>query len=196
MADASVAQALLHDAQETKGPDPDVITQTGTGDAGQWSAWILDTSERYYYRARYISYEAASSFIPNGRNSLVPDDQGGFIHYDFVGTKELVREHSSLSSHQHPFTDTSTASLSTSQTPRYHCVPNYEEEGGSTDGKPSVTGGLQGSGKDGKRLMMAYPKPAKEHSVLLNKKARKRLQAEKRKHVSSRAKVDKWLNNT
>jgi hypothetical protein len=55
-----------------------------------WSSWRLDeTSRSHYYRARWSPYALPFGYRTM-RNSSMPDGQGGWWHYEFMGVKEVV----------------------------------------------------------------------------------------------------------
>lgn len=58
-----------------------------------WSEWAPSDSGPYYYRGRRIRYEEAQAIVDSSRNSIVPDGQGGYLHYEFMSAKDVPRGH-------------------------------------------------------------------------------------------------------
>lgn len=169
-----------------------------------WSEWALHNSGLYYYRARYVSYEDISTIPPTGRNSIVPNIQGGYIHYESMTVSEAL-------SHSAPSQVPELSTCSTATTP--------------TNSDPAAPS--QGYAQPNNQLVLstAYPKLGMEMSGALQaeeeametvvvisssntvkrvstaskrqkdkKKHGKKLDVDKRKQISNKAKVDKWLD--
>ncbi|KAM5344984.1 hypothetical protein ACJ41O_010846 [Fusarium nematophilum] len=172
----------------------------------EWSRWIPHFSRRYYYRARYISFDEASSVLPNGRNAIIPDGQGGYLHYEFMGVNDTA-----LSSYQSPAHHTSELSTYSGETPattvssqqqppprRLLPAPDHVYDGAPTysGNGMMMSGAIQPSeAEQERRVILSGPRASKGKSVVVKKKDKKRLEVDKRKQVSAHAKVNKWLNS-
>ncbi|KAF4974710.1 hypothetical protein FZEAL_8419 [Fusarium zealandicum] len=176
-----------------------------------WSEWMLHDSKLCYYRACFISYEQATAVVANGRNSVVPDGRGGYIHYEFMGINDSITGHCS-SGQTTELSTWSVVTTTTTTTTTIDPAPSsqlQQPSQGQHDGYDSVSGSAAGGGmmtsgalqpaaethKIQEQALVPLPsRPSRRQSVVSRKKNRKMLEPDKRKQVSSNAKVNKWLD--
>ncbi|KAI1010639.1 hypothetical protein LB503_005136 [Fusarium chuoi] len=170
----------------------------------RWSEWALHNSGLYYYRARYISFEDISSIPPTGRNSIVPNFQGGYIHYQSMGVNEAASQGSS----QAP--ELSTCSTVTTPTASDPPVSTQEVHGQqndqlvvsakTTEDSTLMSGALQPEADTTETVVVISNSNALKRKSTTSKKQKekkkhgKKLDVDKRKQVSNKAKVNKWLD--
>lgn len=172
----------------------------------QWSQWSLYSSGLYYYRARYISLEDISSIRPTGRDWFVPNVRGGYIHYESRAANEAATQSPSI---QAP--DLSTCSIATTPTttndkpaplPAPSGQMNNEVVATKTlpEGSMLMSGALQSEAdRTGTVVVISSPTKLKRSSTTSKKqkekkKHGKKMEVDKRKQVSNKAKVNKWLD--
>ncbi|KAF7562299.1 hypothetical protein G7046_g1804 [Stylonectria norvegica] len=169
-----------------------VVTQPGMNYASRWSQWALASSRLYYYRGRYITYEAALAFEANSRNSIVSDELGHYIHYEFLGINEASRSHCILLPASQP--SASSSAEHTVSTPE---TDNDGSSGSSNLGCLAISTQTKdmdiSSAPDG--LNIGFAAGYEKLSLGLNKKARKRFRAERNMRFNSKAKVNTWLRS-
>ncbi|KAF4470512.1 small nuclear ribonucleo D3 [Fusarium albosuccineum] len=171
--------------------------QSGTAATTQWSEWVLESSKLYYYRARYISHDEASKVTPNGRNSLVPHDGDTFIHYEFKGVNDTAKKRvSSLPTPELSTCTTPTTADNTTSSKKRRASRSRDHDyvsGRSTGGGMMMSGALVEE-EPVKTMVISKSKSSKRHSMAPRKKDRKKLEVDKRKQISTNAKVNKWLD--
>ncbi|KAJ4255630.1 hypothetical protein NW762_009628 [Fusarium torreyae] len=194
------AQETQHSNTASKPVEP----LTG-GSRSRWSEWILHNSGSYYYRARYITYEDISAISPTGRTSIVPNIRGGFIHYEFMGVHDSTSQGSS--SHAPELSGCSPVTTPTTDEPT---TPSQAADG-QTDDQLVVSGGIakadmlmSGALQTETEtletvVVISNPNPFKQISTTPKKqkdkkKHGKKLEVDKRKQVSNKSKVNKWLD--
>ncbi|KAF5540455.1 small nuclear ribonucleoprotein D3 [Fusarium mexicanum] len=169
----------------------------------RWSEWALHNSGLYYYRARYISFEDISSIPPTGRNSIVPNVQGGYIHYQSMGVNEATSQGSS----QAP--ELSTCSTVTTPTASDPPVSTqvYSQQNDqlvvstkTTEDSMLMSGALLPEADTTETVVVISNSNAIKRKSTTSKKQKekkkhgKKLDVDKRKQVSNKAKVNKWLD--
>ncbi|KAF4338723.1 small nuclear ribonucleo D3 [Fusarium beomiforme] len=193
-----------HTAHETQPSTSASRTIESLPGRSRWSEWALHNSGLYYYRARYISFEEISSIPPTGRNSIVPNVQGGYIHYQSMG----VNEATSQGSIQAP--ELSTCSTVTTPTTSDLPVSTQEVRGQqsdqlvvttkSTEDSMLMSGALQPETETTETVVVIASSKTLKHKSSTSKKQKdkkkngKKLDVDKRKQVSNKAKVNKWLD--
>ncbi|KAM0434056.1 hypothetical protein ACHAPT_004001 [Fusarium lateritium] len=188
----------------------------------QWSEWVLHASGSYYYRARYISYEETARVTPNGRNSIVSDNVGGYIHYEFMGFNDAMRRYSGTPTQTPELSTCSGTTPTTVEPSPFQPLPprlQYKERDYISgppvveDRKVMMSGALlppptKPDKTYGKTL--AAPKPRvsrrkqqkqqqqqqqqQQQPAVPKKKERKKLEVDKRQ-MNSNVKVSKWLDS-
>ena len=170
----------------------------------RWSEWALHNSGLYYYRARYISFEDISSIPPTGRNSIVPNVQGGYIHYQSMG----VNEGTSQGTSQAPELSTcSTVTTPTASDPPVSAQEVYGQQNDqlvvstkTTKDSMLMSGALQPEADTTETVVVISNSSALKRKSTPSKKQKekkkhgKKLDVDKRKQVSNKAKVNKWLD--
>ncbi|KAL6402126.1 small nuclear ribonucleoprotein D3 [Ilyonectria robusta] len=165
--------------------------------SGQWSEWALHPSGLHYYRAQDLPYEIAARVVPSARNSIVVDALGRYIHYEFMGINEVTMRHYYPPPAVQPFV--SLPATNSAVVPQQHLqVPELDDDGESRCSGVSgeASGGQQpiidiDTTSDG--LKFSFSDASEDHPIVLDKKTRKRLEAEKKRRVNTKAKVDTWL---
>ncbi|CAM1508048.1 Fc.00g048960.m01.CDS01 [Cosmosporella sp. VM-42] len=193
--------------------DTTTSSQAYVDATSQWSEWILDSSGLHYYRARYISYEIASTLVTNSRNSIVPDGQGYYIHYEFLGIKEFPAmqyilapavQPSVSTPATMPVANTDRTASTTAPAQKAAQVSSTAQNGTISDRKEvressaAATGGyprIIDIDTTPTGLTISFPHEKEKHAIVLDKQARKRLKAEQKVHVNPKAKVDTWLKS-
>ena len=197
--------------QSHQGQDSTTPSQAYMDVTSQWSEWILDSSGLHYYRARYITYEVASTVITNSRNSIVPDGQGYYIHYEFLGIKELGTTQYVITPVIQPPVLPATSTSPQNKNPSSSATvatkqpaPLVSNDQNGTSSVPrevhqekSAAGGAYPRIIDidttSNGLTISFPVENEKHAIVFDKQARKRLKAEKKVHVNPKAKVHTWL---
>ncbi|KAF5632884.1 small nuclear ribonucleoprotein D3 [Fusarium sp. NRRL 52700] len=169
----------------------------------RWSEWALHNSGLYYYRARYISFEDISSIPPTGRNSIVPNVQGGYIHYQSMSVNEATNRGSS----QVPELSTcSTVTTPTASDPQVSTQVYGQQNGQlvvstkTTEDSMLMSGALQPEADTTETVVVISNSNALKRKSTTSKKQKekkkhgKKLDVDKRKQVSNKAKVNKWLD--
>ncbi|KAF5683304.1 small nuclear ribonucleoprotein D3 [Fusarium denticulatum] len=171
----------------------------------RWSEWTLHNSGLYYYRARYISFEDISSIPPTGRNSIVPNVQGGYIHYQSMSVNEVTSQGSS----QAPELSTcSTVTTPTASDPPVSAQEPYGLQNDqlvvstkTTEDSMLMSGALQPEADTTETVVVISNSNALKRKSTTSKKQKekkkkhgKKLDVDKRKQVSNKAKVNKWLD--
>ncbi|KAM0343599.1 hypothetical protein ACHAPU_008350 [Fusarium lateritium] len=170
----------------------------------QWSHWILHNSGLYYYRARYISYEDISAIPPTGRNSIVPNIQGGYIHYESMTVNEAL----SPGLNQAPELSTcSTVTSPTASDPAPTSQAAYEQPNNQlvlATGFPKsgmvMSGALQPEEEAMETVVVISSSNTIKRVSTTAKKQKdkkrsgKKLDVDKRKQISNKSKVNKWLD--
>jgi hypothetical protein len=170
-----------------------------------WSQWSLHNSGLYYYRARYISLEDISSIRPTGRDWFVPNVQGGYIHYESRAVSEAAT--------QSPFSqapELSACSTATTPTASDPPAPSQAASGQTNDevvatkASPEksmlMSGALQTEADMTEAVVVISSPTQLKRSSTTSKKQKekkkhgKKMEVDKRKQVSNKAKVNKWLD--
>ncbi|KAF4457745.1 small nuclear ribonucleoprotein D3 [Fusarium austroafricanum] len=169
-----------------------------------WSEWALHDSGLYYYRARYISFEDISSIPPTGRNSIVPNVQGGYIHYQSMGVNETTSQNSSqapeLSACSTVTTPTTSDPPGTSQEAYGQQNDQLVISSKAPNGNMLMSGALQTEGDTTETVVVISGSNTLKRKSTTTKKQKdkkkhgKKLDVDKRKQVSNKAKVNKWLD--
>ncbi|KAF4995166.1 hypothetical protein FGRMN_5304 [Fusarium graminum] len=171
--------------------------------SSQWSHWILHNSSLYYYRARYISYEDISTIPPTGRNSIVPNIQGGYIHYESMTINEAL---SHGSNHAPELSTCSTVTSPTSSDPAATSQVVYEQPNNQlvlATGFPKSGMAMSGALQPEEEAMETVVVISGSHTIKRvsttskkqkNNKSGKKLDVDKRKQISNESKVNKWLD--
>ncbi|KAJ4322216.1 small nuclear ribonucleoprotein Sm D3 [Fusarium piperis] len=185
----------------------------------QWSEWVLHASGSYYYRARYISYEETARVIPDGRNSIISDNVGGYIHYEFMGFNDAMmrNRYATTPPTQTPELSTCSGTTPTTVEPSpFQPLPRIQyKERDYISGPPAVedrkmlmSGALLPPPKPentyGKALVASKPRISRrkhqqqqqhqQQPAVPKKKERKKLEVDKRQ-MNSNVKVSKWLDS-
>ncbi|OBS21754.1 hypothetical protein FPOA_08091 [Fusarium poae] len=171
----------------------------------RWSQWSLHNSGLYYYRARYISLEDISSIRPTGRDWFVPNVRGGYIHYESRAANEAAAQSSSS---QAP--ELSTCSTATTPTASGPPVPLPVASGQTNDEVVAagplpddsmlMSGALQTETDMAKAVVVISSQVQLKRTSTTSKKQKekkkhgKKTEVDKRKQVSNKAKVNKWLD--
>ncbi|KAF4967356.1 hypothetical protein FSARC_5079 [Fusarium sarcochroum] len=168
----------------------------------RWSEWILHNSGSYYYRARYISYKDISAISPTGRNSIVPNIRGGYIHYEFIGVNDAASQGSSSQAPE--LSACSTITTPTTSDPAVASQEAHDQKddqlvvsGDFAKTDMLMSGALQtGTETLETVVVISNPNPLKRISATPKKqkdkkKHGKKLEVDKRKQVSNKAKVNK-----
>ncbi|EKJ76828.1 hypothetical protein FPSE_03014 [Fusarium pseudograminearum CS3096] len=170
----------------------------------QWSQWSLHNSGLYYYRARYISLEDISSIRPTGRDWFVPNVRGGYIHYESRAANEAATQRPSIQVPELSTCSTATTPT-TSDTPApLPAASGQNNEVVATKALPDnsllMSGALQ-SEVDTTETVVVISSPTQlKRSSTTSKKQKekkkhgKKMEVDKRKQVSNKAKVNKWLD--
>ncbi|KAH7152049.1 hypothetical protein B0J13DRAFT_254524 [Dactylonectria estremocensis] len=169
-----------------------------------WSEWTLHSSGLHYYRAQYLSYEAAVVVVRSARNAVVADSQGRYIHYEFVGINEVPQSQyypppgfAALPVLAAPPVAPPQNLSAPAQLHEQPQVPELEDDGTSaTSGTNDAADGAIidiETGSDA--IIVSFPEVTDKHSLVFDKKTRKRLQSEKKRRINPKAKVDTWLRN-
>ncbi|KAF7551475.1 hypothetical protein G7Z17_g4972 [Cylindrodendrum hubeiense] len=187
--------------QKPQATDSSQAIAAGTSSmaSSQWSEWVLHPSKLHYFRGQYLPYEVAATVVKTTRNSIVADGQGRYIYYEFVGINEVPNHHDS---HQTPEPLVSPPPTNIVALPQQLLqVPELDDDGASgCSGVSGVDSGDQqpiidiDTTTDGV-VMVSVTDMADDHSIVLDKKTRKRLAAEKKRRVNTKAKVDTWLRH-
>ncbi|KAM6522089.1 small nuclear ribonucleoprotein Sm D3 [Fusarium falciforme] len=182
----------------------------------QWSEWVLHASASYYYRARYISYEEMVRVIPDGRNSIVSDNVGGHIHYQFMGFNDaMMRNHYTTPTQTPELSTCSGTTPTTAEALPFQPLPRIQHKERDyisgpppaiEDGKMLMSGALLPPKPDntyGKALVASKPRISRrkhqqqqhqQQPAVPKKKERKKLEVDKRQ-MNSNVKVSKWLDS-
>ncbi|KAJ3458201.1 hypothetical protein MRS44_012310 [Fusarium solani] len=182
----------------------------------QWSEWVLHASASYYYRARYISYDEMVRVIPDGRNSIVSDNVGGHIHYQFMGFNDAVMRNHYTTPTQTPELSTCSGTTPTTAEPSpFQPLPRIQyKQRDYISGPPAIeddrkmlmSGALLPPKPDntyGKALVASKPRISRrkhqqqhhqQQPAVPKKKERKKLEVDKRQ-MNSNVKVSKWLDS-
>ncbi|RSL89034.1 hypothetical protein BHE90_001703 [Fusarium euwallaceae] len=181
----------------------------------QWSEWVLHASGSYYYRARYISYDETARVIPDGRNSIVSDNVGGYIHYQFMGFNDALMRSQYTTPTQTPELSTCSGTTPTSVEPSpFQPLPRIQYKAydfisgppAVDDRKMLMSGALLPPKPDntyGKALVASKPRISRrkhhqqqhqQQPAVPKKKERKKLEVDKRQ-MNSNVKVSKWLDS-
>ncbi|KAI8714645.1 Sm domain-containing protein [Fusarium sp. LHS14.1] len=184
----------------------------------QWSEWVLHASSSYYYRARYISYDEMLRVIPDGRNSIVSDNVGGHIHYQFMGINDAAMRNHYTTPTQTPELSTCSGTTPTTAEPspfqpllRVHHKERDYISGPPVieDRKMLMSGALlppKPENSYGKALVASKPRISRrkhhqqqqqhhqQQAAVPKKKERKKLEVDKRQ-MNSNVKVSKWLDS-
>ncbi|KPM38263.1 hypothetical protein AK830_g8319 [Neonectria ditissima] len=172
--------------------------------SSQWGEWTLHGSGLHYWRARFVSYETAASIGVNARNSIVPDGQGRYVHYEFVGTNDVATRHyypsPMLQTLASPGAMAMAADTTSASPQQLLQVPDYDDDGasGCSDASQAASGVQQPvidieTSEDMDMVKVSFAEKSEGHSAVLDKKTRKRLDADKKRRVNTKAKVDTWL---
>lgn len=172
--------------------------------SSQWGDWTLHGSGLHYWRARFVSYEAAASIGINARNSIVPDGQGRYVHYEFVGINDVATRQyyppPALQTLASPGTMDMAADNTAAPPQQLLQVPEYDDDGASgCSGASQAASGVQQpvidieTAQDMDMVKLSFSERSEGHSVVLDKKTRKRLDADKKRRANTKAKVDTWL---
>ncbi|KAH7165795.1 hypothetical protein EDB81DRAFT_264410 [Dactylonectria macrodidyma] len=169
-----------------------------------WSEWTLHPSGLNYYRAQYVSYEAAVAVVRSARNAVVADGQGRYIHYEFVGINEVPQSHycpqlavTAPAALAAPPVAAPQAPSAPAQPQEQLQVPDLEEDDTSATSGASDTadGAIIDIETASDAVIISLPDVSDKHSLVFDKKTRKRLHSEKKRRINPKAKVDTWLRN-
>ncbi|VTT71112.1 unnamed protein product [Fusarium fujikuroi] len=197
------SEAVGHTAHEPQPSTPASKAIEPSPARSRWSEWTLHNSGLYYYRARYISFEDISSIPPTGRNSIVPNVQGGYIHYQSMG----VNEGTSQGTSQAPELSTcSTVTTPTASDPPVSTQEVYGQQNDqlvvsakTTEDSMLMSGALQPEADTTETVVVISNSNALKRKSTTSKKQKekkkhgKKLDVDKRKQVSNKAKVNKWF---
>ncbi|KAK7421320.1 hypothetical protein QQX98_002214 [Neonectria punicea] len=172
--------------------------------SSQWGDWTLHASGLHYWRARSVSFETAASIGTNARNSIVPDGQGRYVHYEFVGINDTASRQyyppPALQTLASPGIMSMAADNTVAPSQQLLQVPEYDDDGESgCSGASQAASGVQQpvidieTTQDMDMIKLSFSEKFEGHSVVLDKKTRKRLDADKKRRVNPKAKVDTWL---
>ncbi|KAM0240400.1 hypothetical protein ACHAPO_002297 [Fusarium lateritium] len=171
----------------------------------RWSQWSLHNSGLYYYRARYISLEDISSIRPTGRDWFVPNVRGGYIHYESKAANEAAAQNYSSQVPELSTCSTATPTPTTSGPPAPLPVASGQTNDEAVAAKPLpedsmlMSGALQTeAGMTEAVVVISSPGQLRWTSTTSKKqkekKHGKKTEVDKRKQVSNKAKVNKWLD--
>ncbi|KAF5023267.1 hypothetical protein F66182_4679 [Fusarium sp. NRRL 66182] len=198
---ANEIRQLMQETQHTDAASKPIEPLPG-GSQSPWSAWTIHNSGSYYYRARYITYEDISAISPTGRNSIVPKFRGGYIHYEFMGVNDVTSPGSSSQTPELSACSTITTPTATDPAASSHAAHAQENDqlvvsDGSAKSEMLMSGALQTEGGQPETVVVILKSsPLKRSSTKQKdkKKHGKKLEVDKRKQVSNKAKVSKWLD--
>lgn len=186
---------------------PAIIASAPVEPMTPWSDWVLHSSGLYYYRGRKISWNLAQT-VEDSRNSVVSDGEGGYLHYEFMGIREVPRgyfTHATTSTYEAaaqpcsmPLPESSYEAPQKQQQQLLLKAPEVYEDDDSASG----ISGNSGAGSAKKRLTVIdvddTPDGLKitfpdDHFIVSERKSKRRSGSDKKYRISHKAKVEQWL---